>query len=111
MSSTKKKGYRVEWKIMKIFESNNWYVVRAGGSLGEADIVGLKNGKCILFQIKSTKKKILYYYGYDSPKLSGFPFYLIVDFGYGKIKVTKPKKIIRESDGVMLKDFLSRYNK
>ncbi|MEM5802027.1 MAG: hypothetical protein QXQ18_01420 [Candidatus Aenigmatarchaeota archaeon] len=99
----------VERKIRKILEANNWLVVRAGGSLGEADLVCLKNGKCFLFQIKSTRKKNFYYYGYSSKKLAGFPFFIIVDFGYGRIRVVKPKKVIKITDGMALKDFLVKY--
>jgi Holliday junction resolvase len=49
---SKRKGYRVERKIRQIFESNGWRVIRAGASLGEADLVCLKKSKFILMQIK-----------------------------------------------------------
>ncbi|MEM5794344.1 MAG: hypothetical protein QXS48_01120 [Candidatus Aenigmatarchaeota archaeon] len=109
MVVSKRKGYRVERKIRKIFESYGWKVVRAGGSLGEADLICIKNKKCILLQIKSTNKGVLYYYGYSSDKFEGFPFYLIVDFGYGKIKITKPKEKITLEDGKDLETFLKKY--
>jgi hypothetical protein len=107
--SSKRKGYVVERKIRKIFEANGWRVIRAGGSLGEADLVCLKNKKCFLIQVKSTNDKKFYYYDYSKPKLEGFPFYVVVDFGYGKIRVVKPKKIIKITDGMKLEDFLTKY--
>jgi hypothetical protein len=105
---SKRKGYRVERKIRQIFESNGWRVIRAGASLGEADLVCLKKSKCILLQIKSTKKKKLYYYGFLKAKLEGFPFYVVVDFGYGKIRISRPKKVIDLENSMPLRDFLKR---
>jgi Holliday junction resolvase len=110
MVFAKVKGYRVERKIRKIFENHGWKVVRAGGSLGEADLVCIKGGKCLLFQIKSKKAETLYYSGYMKSRLEGFPFYIIVDFGYGNIRVVKPKKIIRKGEGVELENFLKKIN-
>jgi Holliday junction resolvase len=105
---SKKKGYRVERKIRLLFESNGWRVIRAGASLGEADLVALKNSKCILLQVKSTRKKTFYYYGYSKEKLEGFPFYVVVDFGYGKIRITKPMRKIDLKSGEPLEKFLKR---
>lgn len=102
------KGYRTERKIRLFFEKHRWIVIRAGASLGEADLICLKNGRGVLLQIKSTKKKVFYYYGYMKEKLEGFPFYLIVDFGYGKIRILWPQKKIRIDDGTDLKTFLAR---
>lgn len=107
MYSAKKKGYRVERKIRILFEKRKWVVIRAGASLGEADLICLKNGECLLLQIKSTGKKVFYYYGHMEEKLEGFPFYLIVDFGYGKIKILAPKSKITVDDGMDLDDFLN----
>jgi len=108
MPSTKMKGYRTERKIRILFEENGWVVVRAGASLGEADLICLKNRKCLLLQIKSTKKKMFYYYGYMEKKFQGFPFYLVVDFGYGKIRISSPKQKLALKDGLDLKEFLAR---
>lgn len=108
MPKAKAKGYRVERKIRLIFEKFGWRVIRAGGSLGDADLVCLKEGKVILLQVKSSKKEELYYYGYEYDKLEGFPFYLVVDFGYGKIRVVKPQKIVRVTDGISLEEFLNQ---
>lgn len=108
MVFAKRKGYRVERKIRQMFEATGWKVVRAGASLGEADLICIRNKKCILLQIKSTKKKAFYYYDYKESKLEGFPFYLIVDFGYGKIRILKPKQKVEISDGQDLKDFLHK---
>jgi len=59
-------------------------------------------------QIKSTKKDKFYYYDYNNFKMEGFPFFLVVDFGYGKIRVTPPKKIVSVEDGKGLEEFLSK---
>lgn len=106
MVFTKRKGYRVERKIRQLFEKTGWKVVRAGASLGEADLICIKNKKCILLQIKSTRKKTFYYYGHMNNKLEGFPFYLVVDFGYGKTKILSPKKKIHAQNGLALNSFL-----
>jgi hypothetical protein len=102
----KRKGYRVERKIKLLFEHNGWKVIRAGASLGEADLVCLKRSKCILLQIKSTRKKVLYYNGYCKKKLEGFPFYVVVDFGYGKIRISRPRRKIDLRTGEALEKFL-----
>lgn len=102
----KRKGYRVERNIRIMLENAKWKVVRAGASLGQADLICIKNKKCILLQIKSTKKKKFYYYDYLGKALEGFPFYLIVDFGYGKIRILHPQKIVSQSDGNDFKEFL-----
>lgn len=106
---TKKKGYRVERKIRLLFQKFGWTVIRAGASLGEADLICLKNKKCILLQVKSTRKKTFYYYGYEQDFFEGFPFFLIVDFGYGKIRILHPKKKVTEIDGKELEEFLRNY--
>lgn len=98
----------VERKIRLKFEKHGWKTIRAGASLGEADIVCVRRGKCVLLQIKSTKKKKLYYYEYLKPKLEGFPFYLVVDFGYDRIRILRPKKIVSRDDGTGLKEFLKK---
>ena len=102
----KKKGYRTERKIKLRFERDGWSDLRAGASIGEADLICIRKGKCILLQIKSTGKKTLYFYGYMKKELEGFPFYLIVDFGYGKIRVLHPKQKVEIWDGRDLEDFL-----
>lgn len=107
---SKKKGYRIERNIKLEFEKNKWKVIRAGGSLGEADLICIKKGKCILLQIKSTTKETLYYYGYMKEKLENFPFFLVVDFGYGKIKILSPKHKINIENGITLKQFFQKIN-
>ena len=82
--------------------------MRAGASLGEADLVCFKKGKCILLQVKSTKKKTFYYYDYMKKEIERFPFLLVVDFGYGTIRVTEPKHRVKKTDGVDLKKFLRK---
>jgi len=108
MVFTKRKGYRVERKIRQLFEKAGWNVVRAGASLGEADLICIKDKKCVLLQIKSTRKKAFYYYDYKKSKLEGFPFYLVVDFGYGKIRILKPRKKVELASGQDLKSFLHK---
>jgi len=104
----KLKGYRVERKIRAAMEKRGWKVVRAGGSLGEADLICIKNKKCILLQIKSTNKKKLYYYNYLKKTLEGFPFFLVVDFGYGNIRVLRPKRVVWQNDGRPWQEFMKR---
>ncbi len=106
---TKRKGYRVERKIRLLFQRFGWNVIRAGSSLGESDLVCLRNRKCILLQIKSTKRQTFYYYGYRQPLFEGFPFFLVVDFGYNKIRVVTPKPKVTTSDGQNLEEFLKSY--
>jgi len=108
MPQAKKRGYRVERKIRMMFEKHGWKTIRAGASLGEADIVCIKAGVCILLQVKSTKKKKFYYYEYMKPRLEGFPFFIVVDFGYGKIRISNPKKTLEPTEGVDLNVFLKR---
>lgn len=111
MSHMKKRGYRVERKVRMMFDKHGWKTIRAGASLGEADLVCIKKGKCILLQVKSTKGKKLYYYEYMKPKLEGLPFFIVVDFGYGKIRISIPKKTLEPNEGDDLKKFLKRQSK
>ena len=108
MPKVKRRGYIVERKVRKIFEKFGWYVVKAGASLGFADLVCLKRGKCLLIQVKSTRKKVLYYDDYMKKKLAGFDFYVVVDFAYRKIVITKPKKKIFLEKEIELEKFLRR---
>lgn len=109
MSSIKDKGYRTERKIRKRFEKEGWKVIRAGASLGEADLACFKGGKCILLQVKSASDNVFYYYGYKKRRMEGFPFYLVIDFGYGKIRMTPPKDKIEVDEGTNLEDFLRKF--
>lgn len=106
---TKRKGYRVERKLRTTFQKSGWTVIRAGASLGEADLICLKDKMCILLQIKSTSKKTFYYYGYMDPTFEGFPFFLVVDFGYNKIRIMPPRQKIAIDDGIGIVDFLKSY--
>lgn len=111
MFNTKMKGYRTERKIRILFEKNGWRVVRSGASLGESDLICIKEGGCIFLQIKSSKKKSFYYYGFMNASLEGLPFYLVVDFGYGKIRITSPQKKVTITDGQDINEFLKYNNK
>jgi Holliday junction resolvase len=109
MFKTKSKGYRTERKIRILFEKHGWRVIRAGASIGEADLICIKQGKCLFLQVKSTKKKTFYYYGFMKKRLEGIPYYLVVDFGYNRIRILPPKKIVQIDDGDDLKMFLQRF--
>lgn len=98
----------VERKIRMSLEKNGWIVIRAGASLGEADLIAIRNGKCLLFQIKSTKKKTFHYYGYMKKSLEGFAFYLIVDFGYGRVRALFPRPKVGMADGMQWEEFLTK---
>lgn len=93
-----------------MMEKDGWKVIRAGGSLGEADLVCVKKGNCVFLQIKSTKKKTFYYYGYKDKEFQGFPFYLVVDFGYGKMRILFPTRRVDFISGEDFKDFLKKFN-
>ncbi len=105
---TKKKGYRTERKVRIMFEHAGWVTIRAGASLGDADLLCIKKGECILLQVKSSSKETLYYYGYMDKTFEGFPFYLVVDFGYGKIRILQPKHKVGIIDGLDIEDFLNK---
>jgi len=105
---SKVKGYRVERKIRILFEKSGWKVVRAGASLGEADLICIKNKKCVLIQVKSTNKKTFYFYDNIFKTIEGFPLFLVVDFGYNKIRILPPQKKVSPIDGEPLKSFLTK---
>jgi hypothetical protein len=108
MFLNKRKGYMVERKIRVEMERNGWKVIRAGASLGEADLICIKDRKCVLLQIKSTKKKTFHYYGYSNRTLEGFRFYLIVDFGYGRIRALHPRQRVAMNDGEDFGEFVRK---
>ena len=108
MVNVRANGYRVEYKIRKLFEKAGWRTIRSGASLGETDLVCFKNNKCFMLQVKSTIRKKLYFNEYMEPKLEGYPFYLVVDFGKGNIKIMEPKKISTVEDGEDIKDFIKK---
>ena len=103
----KMKGYRAERKVKLLLTEVGWKVVRAGGSLGEYDLIAFKEGSCIFFQIKSTKKSKFYYYGYMQDTYEGFPFKLVVDFGRNNIRISEPRKMFGPSDGQNFHEFLN----
>jgi Holliday junction resolvase len=102
----KQKGYRVERKVRILFEKNGWKVIRAGASFGEADLVCIKNRKVVFLQVKSTKKPNFYYYGFNESMMEGYPYYLVIDFGYGNVRILPPKSKVNENEGTKLDDFL-----
>jgi hypothetical protein len=109
MAKNKRKGYVVERKIRLLLEKHGYRVIRAGGSFGEADLICIKNKNCLFLQVKSSRKKYFYYYGYDKEFLEGFPFYVVVDFGYGKIRITKPMNRIDINSGEDFENFLKKF--
>ncbi|MCL4399153.1 hypothetical protein M1293_01405 [Candidatus Parvarchaeota archaeon] len=106
--SNKSKGYRIERKLKLKLMDLGWKVVRAGGSLGEYDLIAFKDGRCVFFQIKSTTKPKLYYYGYMKEEYEKFPFRLVVDFGRGSVRVLSPQKVISPDDGVDFEEFIKK---
>lgn len=106
MVDSRRKGYRAESKIRKMFEAAGWRIVRSAASLGEADLICFRHGNCMMLQIKSTAKKKFYFNEYMGKMLEGFEFYLVVDFGYGKIRILHPQKLVEPSDGMGIKEFL-----
>jgi Holliday junction resolvase len=49
------RGHDRERKVKALLESEDWFVVRAAGSLGDADLVALKYGKpSRIIEVKST---------------------------------------------------------
>lgn len=105
MKHSKRKGYLAELKVRNIFHEYGWMTVRSGGSLGSADLVCLWKGRCILVQVKSTSKNTLY--TNRIPKeIQGFPLYVVVDFGYGNIRVFKPGEKATWDGGIPLSKFL-----
>ncbi len=107
MIKAKAKGYRSENKVRHLLERKGWKVLRAGSSLGDADLICIRKGKCIMLQIKSTNKKKLYYYGYMKDTYEGFPFLLVVDFGYGNIRIMKPTNAVKDNTGTPIEDYLN----
>jgi Holliday junction resolvase len=53
MKHTKRKGARNERKSMRIFESTGYVCMKAGGSLGVFDFIGIGAKDIILCQVKS----------------------------------------------------------
>lgn len=104
----KMKGYRAERNVKLDFIKKGWKVVRAGGSLGEYDIIAFKNGKCIFLQIKSTNKSKFYYYGYMEDSYAGFPFKLVVHFNRKRTVVISPQKVVSENDGEDIDTFIEK---
>ncbi len=102
------KGYRAERNVKLSFIKRGWKVVRAGGSLGEYDLIAFKNKTCIFLQIKSTNKPKFYYYGYMLDNYEGFPFRLIVHFDRGKTVVLAPKKVVSPDDGEEIEAFIDK---
>lgn len=106
----KLKGYRAERKAKLLLMKYGWKVVRAGGSLGEYDLIAFREGKCVFYQVKSTQKNRLYYYGYSQPEYAGFPFRLLVDFGRGVLRVLEPKRTVDKTDGEAFEEYLAKNN-
>lgn len=51
------RGHERERAVRRHLESEDWWVSRAAGSLGDADLVALKSGKpSRLIEVKSTKR-------------------------------------------------------
>jgi Holliday junction resolvase len=49
------RGHDRERAVKRLLESQDWWIARAAGSLGDADLVALKDGKRpLLIEVKST---------------------------------------------------------
>lgn len=49
-------GINRERQVRRVLEAQDWWVARAAGSLGDADLVALKDGKRpLLVEVKATK--------------------------------------------------------
>ncbi|MEM1557881.1 MAG: hypothetical protein QXT26_01985 [Thermoproteota archaeon] len=110
MKYSKRKGYLAELKVRKILQKYGWTTVRSGGSLGLADLVCLWKSRCILIQVKSTRKNVFYTRRIPTD-IQGFPLYVVVDFGYGNIRVFKPGDKAAREEGVPLDEFLKTFKK
>ncbi|MBO3833097.1 MAG: hypothetical protein FGF51_06935 [Candidatus Brockarchaeota archaeon] len=108
MAPPRRKGYLAERKIRMFLHKYGWTTVRSGGSLGPADLVCLRRGKCILMQVKSTSKSLLYVHGSIPREIEGFPLYVVVDFGYGDIRVFTPGEKISRQGGIRLREFMEK---
>lgn len=108
MAPPRRKGYLAERKIRMFLHKYGWTTVRSGGSLGPADLVCLRRGKCILMQVKSTTKRSLYVQRSIPREIEGFPLYVVVDFGYGDIRVFTPGEKISRQGGIRLREFMEK---
>lgn len=52
-SSARAKGRRNEWRSRQILEAAGYTVIRAGGSLGEWDLIGFRADGGMLVQVKT----------------------------------------------------------
>ena len=108
MGPPKRKGYLAERKIRMFLHRYGWMTVRSGASLGPADLVCLRKGKCILIQVKSTRKPLLYVEEPMPREIEGLPLYVVVDFGYGDIRVFTPGERISRQAGIPLTEFMEK---
>jgi Holliday junction resolvase len=106
MRIPKRKGYLAERKIRMLLHKYGWVTIKSGGSLGPADLVCLRKGRCVLMQVKSTRKRSVYFKGPMPREVEGFPLYVVVDFGYRNIRVFTPGEKISRQAGILLKEFV-----
>lgn len=82
MASTKgasARGRAREREVKKKLEADGWFVIKAGGSLGEADLVALKSGqRGWMIEVKSTTAGPFHSFGpekrealYDAARKAG----------------------------------------
>lgn len=50
------RGHNRERAVRDRLQADDWWVCRAAGSLGDADLVALKPGRKLLIEVKSTAK-------------------------------------------------------
>jgi len=58
MNSNYRSGYTFELRIAGILQTNGYYVIRAAGSHGIADLVAMKTGETVFVQCKAGQSKI-----------------------------------------------------
>ncbi len=57
------RGITRERQLRTLLEEDGWYVTRAAGSLGDADLVALRNGEIRLIEVKSTHRGPFHSFG------------------------------------------------
>ena len=57
------RGYRLEYRTMKLLEKKGWKVLRSPSSKGESDLIAFNKNAKLLVQCKTTVKDALYVYG------------------------------------------------
>ncbi len=62
------RGITRERQVRRLLEAEDWWVARAAGSLGDADLIALRNGEIRLIEVKSTHRGPFHSFGPASRK-------------------------------------------